>query len=225
MNAPSKRWVFFDLGNTLIDESEAVAQRIGALANTLLDQGHRVSQRELESALTRASAEYAPRIIARALELLAVPVRLDENFASTAYRKELEIPYPDAVETVHELQSSFSLGVIANQSLGTHARLASYGLLDYFAVIVASAEEGLAKPSREIFELAVQRAGCRPEDAVMIGDRIDNDIAPAKSLGFRTIRVRRGYARLQEPRSGAEFPDHTVVDLAEIPPLLLKMLR
>ena len=31
----------------------------------------------------------------------------------------------------------------------------------------------------------------------MIGDRIDNDIAPAKSLGMNTVWIRQGYGGLQ----------------------------
>ena len=35
-------------------------------------------------------------------------------------------------------------------------------------------------------------AGCQAENAVMIGDRLDNDIAPAKKLGMKTVWIRQG---------------------------------
>jgi FMN phosphatase YigB (HAD superfamily) len=38
----------------------------------------------------------------------------------------------------------------------------------------------------------LKRAGCAPSEAVMIGDRIDDDIRPARSLGWKTIRVTQG---------------------------------
>lgn len=36
-------------------------------------------------------------------------------------------------------------------------------------------------------------AKCKPENAVMIGDRIDNDIVPAKQLGMKTIWIKQGF--------------------------------
>ena len=213
-------WVFFDLGNTLIDESAPIADRIRVITETLRAKGHEVSPDDLDEALTQALTEFAPRVITRAFELLGVDVTLEDSFASVIYRKELETPYPDTPSTIGRLADSFSLGVVANQSAGTRGRLESYGLLQHFSVVISSTEEGLEKPDPEIFRLAVSRAGCEPEDAVMVGDRLDNDIAPAKALGFKTIRVLRGYARFQRPRSADEEPDYTVTRLDEIPVLL-----
>jgi FMN phosphatase YigB (HAD superfamily) len=50
----------------------------------------------------------------------------------------------------------------------------------------------------------------------MVGDRIDNDIAPAKALGMSTIRFRTGRHRRQKPRSPAEMPDAEVTDVQEL---------
>ena len=54
----------------------------------------------------------------------------------------------------------------------------------------------------------------------MIGDRLDNDIRPAKASGWRTIRVLRGFHRVQQPRDDSEEPDFTVSRLSEVPDLL-----
>lgn len=54
--------------------------------------------------------------------------------------------------------------------------------MSYIKLIVASAEEGVAKPDKRIFEIALDKANCEPQAAVMIGDRVDNDIVPAKAL-------------------------------------------
>lgn len=48
----------------------------------------------------------------------------------------------------------------------------------------------------------------------MIGDRLDNDIAPAKKLGFKTIWVRQGLSAYTSPTSPWEQAD-TVVDRIE----------
>lgn len=78
-----------------------------------------------------------------------------------------------------------------NQPLGTSERLENLGVRKYIDLIIASAEEGVSKPDRRIFEIALERSRCRPENAVMIGDRIDNDIVPAKQLGMKTIWIKQ----------------------------------
>jgi ribonucleotide monophosphatase NagD (HAD superfamily) len=52
----------------------------------------------------------------------------------------------------------------------------------------------------------------------MVGDRIDKDVIPAKQVGMRTIVVRVGLHRHQQPRIPFEIPDrelNSVVGLAE----------
>jgi FMN phosphatase YigB (HAD superfamily) len=85
----------------------------------------------------------------------------------------------------------------------------------------SSAEEHVEKPNRVIFELALSRAGCTASHAVMIGDRLDNDIRPAKLLGWRTIRVTQGFGRLQSPRDGWDEADRTVANVNVLVPDLM----
>ena len=64
--------------------------------------------------------------------------------------------------------------------------LEEYGLYDLFDGIIISSEIGLAKPSAEFFNAALERLGVRPEDAVMIDDNAAN-IAGAERAGIRGI--------------------------------------
>ena len=95
-------------------------------------------------------------------------------------------------------------------------RLQAYGLSGYFEVCVSSGDIGMSKPDAAIFHLALEQAECAPGDAVMVGDRLDNDIRPANELGFRTVRILQGPGRLQQPREDGETPDATVADLDEL---------
>ncbi len=83
-------------------------------------------------------------------------------------------------------------------------------------MIVASAEEGVAKPDKRIFEIALDKANCEPQAAVMIGDRVDNDIVPAKALGMKTIWVKQGFGKYWKKSSESEQADYEVERLAEI---------
>jgi FMN phosphatase YigB (HAD superfamily) len=95
-------------------------------------------------------------------------------------------------------------------------RLTSFGILDAFSVVVASAEAGFEKPDPQIFKHALALAGCPPQDATMVGDRLDNDIGPANAAGWRTIRVLQGFARHQVPRSGTERPHKTIAAIGDL---------
>ena len=50
----------------------------------------------------------------------------------------------------------------------------------------------------------------------MIGDRLDNDIIPARRIGMKTIWIRWGRYSIMEPRTPDEIPDATVTDVREV---------
>ncbi len=215
------RWLFFDLGYTLINEAAAAMGRLRQVSDALRQRGIDASPHALRDALDAAAA----RFDANPFRSLLLAFTDDEDViefarSSGRYPKELEAPYPQARELLARLSGRYRLGVIANQPPGTPERLERYGLADYFQVCVSSGEVGVSKPDAAIFRLALERAGCAPQDAVMIGDRLDNDIRPAKALGFGTARVLQGPGRTQHPRDDAETPDGTAADLGELAALL-----
>ena len=78
----------------------------------------------------------------------------------------------------------------------------------------------LGKPSRGFLEIVRSREPSLDSwDIMVVGDRLDNDIAPAKRLGMRTVRILQGYGALSRPRNGWEEPEETVRTLAELPGL------
>ena len=81
---------------------------------------------------------------------------------------------------------------------------------------MASAEAGCAKPDLRIFTMALDKAGCEPSEAVMVGDRLDNDIIPAKKLGMKTVWVRQGYAIYQSIDDESKRPDYIVDSIDEL---------
>ena len=120
---------------------------------------------------------------------------------------------PELLEALHR---RFRLGVIANQSEGTERRLVSNGIRERFDEILASPKMGLEKPDPAIFANAASRTGCAADQRAMVGDRIDNDIAPANAMGWMTVRVNQGFSRNDAPRSEGEIADFTVAEVAEV---------
>jgi haloacid dehalogenase superfamily, subfamily IA, variant 3 with third motif having DD or ED/haloacid dehalogenase superfamily, subfamily IA, variant 1 with third motif having Dx(3-4)D or Dx(3-4)E len=200
------KWLFFDVGSTLVDESKCYEARFKKIA---------------EDAGVLAEA-----VTDKALELYRQNERGDigaaEAFGSELpkWRAELEFLYDDTEVLLRQLSEKYKIGVIANQSLGTADRLEAFGILRYIDLVVASAEEGVAKPDRRIFEIALERAGCEPGDAMMIGDRIDNDILPAKNIGMRTMWVRQGLGGMWKLGGEEELPDFIADNVLEIGSIL-----
>lgn len=199
-------WLFFDMGSTLVDERLAYAHRIRDMI-----RGSDVSYVEfykkmIDCYLANQKGDSAAGAY--------------YHLTRTPWHSEDEFLYDDAIPVLRELSRSYSLGILANQPAGTAQRMERYGIRNYFKVILSSEEEGLAKPDPELFRRALRRAGCVPEQAAMIGDRLDNDIRPAKALGMRTIWVRQGYSRFTHPADGAEQPDYTVRSLTELATLV-----
>jgi 4-nitrophenyl phosphatase len=86
------------------------------------------------------------------------------------------------------------------------------------AIEYASGKRAVAigKPSKLMFELALERAGCKPEDAVMVGDQEETDIAGAKKMGITSIIVKTGVFSRGETKTRADAVVETVDDVAEL---------
>ncbi|MBQ1256032.1 MAG: HAD family hydrolase, partial [Clostridia bacterium] len=135
------------------------------------------------------------------------------GLTKTPWHSEDEVPYPDACDTLTDLKArGYRLGIIANQNPGLEKRLEDWGLRQYFDVIVSSAEIRYAKPDREIFEKAFEMAGCTAEESVMVGDRLDNDMLPAKDIGMKTVWMKSGLAKYQT----SEIADFQIQSLGEL---------
>ena len=197
------KWLFFDVGSTLIDETECYNHRIRDAI-----EGTDITFEQFNEKRTF----FAKQNLKGDIEALKF-----FGLTKTPWHFEDEKPYEDAEHVLRTLyDKGYSIGVIANQSLGTEKRLEGWELMKYIKLVVASAEEGVAKPDSEIFLRALSRADCLPENAVMIGDRIDNDIEPANKLGMKTIWVKQGFAVYQKPMNEFQQADYAVDRLQDI---------
>lgn len=173
------QWLFFDLGSTLIDESECVEYRIRELLKQSSAPSREVLERRMREHAAQNRLPYKDTAREFGLETIKWPHHLEKI-------------YECVPEVLEKLKKKYKLGIIANQNLGTEERLTEYGIRHYFDLVTSSAEEGVSKPDLKIFELSLQRANCAPEASCMIGDRLDNDIDPASRLGMATIWVKQG---------------------------------
>ena len=131
-------WIFFDLGSTLIDETKADLRAIREMTEGTDITEEMFCEKRLEMIRQGLSGDPAAIAFFR--------------LTKTPWHSEDETPYPDAKPVLAALKHrDFKLGVIANQNPGTEQRLAEWNLLQYFDVIAASADLGIAKPDPAIF--------------------------------------------------------------------------
>jgi putative hydrolase of the HAD superfamily len=87
---------------------------------------------------------------------------------------------------------SVALGVVTNgEGEPQRAKLAAIGLSERFRVVVASGEEGMAKPDARIFALACDRLGVAQEQTAHVGDRLDLDAEAAVAAGLHGVWLDR----------------------------------
>ena len=94
------------------------------------------------------------------------------------------------------------------------------GLDGYFEVWGVSDDVGLEKPDPGLFAHVLLEAGVEPPRSVMIGDRLDYDVRPAKAAGMRAIWLLRGEAPDDPTPAQLAEADAAIGGLDELPAAL-----
>ena len=209
-------WLFFDMGGTLNDETEQEKAMVAAARDALVAEGIHVSCDDIYRLMIDASIAYQTPHREAFRQLTNSQEQFERVRVASPYPAKLAHLYAGVPEMLAALSGKYRLGVIANQGAGMEQWLTHLGIHQYFSVFAGSRDVGLAKPDQAIFRWALDAAGCAPSEAVMIGDRLDNDIYPAKSLGLSTVWVKQGIAAYQTPKSVDYMPDYTIERITEL---------
>ncbi|MDW8705711.1 HAD family hydrolase [Streptococcus suis] len=181
-------WIFFDLGSTLLDEEATYGYYIDKYVKKLESLDIEVSS----DSYKKKMAEYAHQSLD--------PIRATWHYFAPTEPRPLWTNegiklYSEAREVLETLSKDYRLGIVANQSSSVRDLLKEWGIESYFQLIILSEEVGLSKPDTTIFTLALQKANIPADRVVYVGDRYDNDILPAKSLGMWTVRILTGFGK------------------------------
>lgn len=130
------------------------------------------------------------------------------------------------------------MGLVSNITLLPdllRADLEAMGIARYLGAMAFSSEVGWRKPDGRIFAWALERLGAQPGDAVMVGDRLRDDIGGGRAAGMRTVLTREfrneldGAERAEGLRAGAAMatlqPDHAIDTLSELPAWIAGLRR
>jgi len=226
-----KPFIFFDLGQTLVDEWDFIAHLDKKFLELLNGFGARIDERNYHAIRNSIIRDRkighggVRELVIEVCKMLS-PSGYDKVIVSKLEpdikqgRRELFRFFDDAKSTLQVLSKYCEIGLIANQSEDIHELLELSGLGRFFKVQAISSSVKLKKPDPRIFELALKQAGRYSEDCIMVGDRLDTDICPANTLGMTTIRVTDSLFALQVPARECELATYTVAHLSKIPQIV-----
>jgi HAD superfamily hydrolase (TIGR01549 family) len=196
------RAVVFDLGETLVDETRhwgEWADWIGvtrfaffAAFGAVVERG---SHHRRVFELVKPGFDYAAEHARR-------------EAAGWRYTLEPSDFYVDALPCLREARAAgFRVGIAGNQPEAAENALAALGVPADF--VASSARWGVEKPDPGFFAKVAEAAGEPPGAIAYVGDRLDNDVLPAKTAGMTAVLIRRGPWGLIQAAS----PEATIADL------------
>jgi putative hydrolase of the HAD superfamily len=228
------RAVFLDIGDTLV-EGWSPRERLNELMREALVR--EFGEREWYDAFVRAEFGAAEGVEAHRQETNRW---LEEWFTNSGYdlddvavdrlRSTGSVPLdlvarlvPGAVDALRWSKSSgLVIGLVTNTLWRGDEEvwedLRRFGLHDLVDHVVSSHSVGWQKPHEAIFRRALELSKSPAAEAVMVGDRMMQDVWGAKRLGMRAI-WRRPLAGDQQEAVDVE-PDAVIDDLTELPALL-----
>ncbi|MFN3728955.1 MAG: HAD family hydrolase [Fimbriimonadaceae bacterium] len=153
-----------------------------------------------------ACEAYWYELSGRWLAEIGAPAALVEPTMATA-RQLLRDPvagpfslFPDTRPALDALRGAgIRLAVISNWDYSLNRTLALFGIDGSFEFTVASMMVGFDKPQPEIFEIALDRFGLRPEEVLHVGDNPVHDVIGARNVGMEALLIDRLHENPKPP--------------------------
>lgn len=197
-----KKLILFDIGYTLLFQNRETnyqnyLKSIG-IERSLEDifKAYHVSDkqfmREFKGVFGHDPATFLPWFLGTVNFQLNVRTDLVKQFQTLQQQNDADNqfwqPFPFVHETLQTLKDQdYRLGIVSNWDGTARALLAQYDLTKYFDPIVISSEFGHSKPSKEIFEFALQSANVSVQEAIYVGDNYYDDVIGANLVGLDTV--------------------------------------
>jgi putative hydrolase of the HAD superfamily len=115
--------------------------------------------------------------------------------------------------------------MIANQLSSVREAMKRDGIERFFEVWAISEDLGVQKPDPRFFSHALELAGVEASRSVMVGDRLDYDVRPARAIVMRAVWVLRGEAPDEPTPEQLAEADAAVRSLDELPAALERLER
>jgi putative hydrolase of the HAD superfamily len=213
------RNILLDIDDTLFPSTEfsnlARRNALNAMISMGIDAGYEGLRSKLDRIISRKGSNYQSHFDDLCKELrLKRPGRYIASAIAAYHDTKTAIqPFPKAPLALMRLkQAGYSLFVATNgNSIKQWDKLIRLRLALYFDDVFVSEELGTEK-GEQFYRKVLKSLHASPGECVMVGDREDADIIPAKSVGIRTVRLLAGkYSK------GASVSDATIGDIGDLP--------
>ena len=217
--------ILFDLDNTLIDfmkmKHESCKAAIDAMIGAGLKRNKEQALKELYELYDEYGIEYQ-QIFQKFVK--KINGKIDYRiiaYGVLAYRKIREsnlVTYPKVIPALKELKKHYKLAVVSDAPVvPAWMRLVGLKIDRFFDVVITMADTRKQKTHAAPYKATLRELNIRPEEAVMIGDRIPRDIETARKLGIHTIYARYGDTKKAERgKSGADAEINNVSEIIEV---------
>ena len=120
--------------------------------------------------------------------------------------------FPEVIPALEKLHERYVVIALTNGN----ANLDMIGIGHFFEGVIASADVGVSKPAKRIFDVAVAAAGCEPTEILHVGDHPETDIDGARAAGLRTAWMNRVDAEWPEHLPAPDTIVTTISELAQV---------
>jgi FMN phosphatase YigB (HAD superfamily) len=214
---PEVKMIFFDLGNTLYRDDEMEREYVIRLHKLLADD-RQIPLAEAENLFDttrnrlKTRLQHATKV--SAMEALGYTRKQVHDAFCQVDPGVFLTRNPQLSQFLTRLSERFKLGIITNFRMShVQSILDVLGVdIRVFDVVITEDTTAQIKPHKEPFTKAVELAGLTPQQCVYVADSLTKDLAPAKSIGMKTILV-SGKGAVTAASADAVIPD--VLDLTE----------
>ncbi len=206
--------ILFDLDNTLIDFWKMKKKSCDAAIDSMISAGLKMDRDIATKSLFELYKKYGieyQKIFEKFLlkNIGKVDYRVLAH-GILAYRKGRESylsTYSKTIPTLIELKKKYKLAIVSDAPrINAWFRLAALNIDEFFDVVITAADVRKQKTHKAPFKAALRELKIKPEEALMVGDRVKRDIDTAKKMGIHTCYARYGEDVPEEKgKSGAEF--------------------
>lgn len=216
------KWLFFDMGGVILDDTYPETLRQEILLNVAKRYFPELTKEHVRAAWQEASKQLGSLRI-NALHYLFKDSVFQED-AETVYKNECNVDYyglsvvrPEAGEVLGRLSKYFNLGIMANQNVKAGHLLEEAGILNYFSHQKMSAHIGLEKPDPKFYIEILNDSGAKASESMLIDDNWYRGLLQAKQLGMGTVLYKREI--IPYPKDAE--PDKFISSLEELLPIFM----
>lgn len=100
--------------------------------------------------------------------------------------------FPDVISELERLRTKgYKLALVSNSDCFTIKPFFEAGYKKYFDYVAFSYETGMLKPDSDIFKFVLEKLGTKPENVVMVGDNLHDDVQASLAVGMGAVLIKR----------------------------------